>query len=150
MSYKFFITEPPFQEQKGVLLTGLDLSAAFDTVDHNILKMLLKNKYGISGLALEWFKDYLRNRAMQVLIGNIISEAVGVPFSVPQGSCAGPALYNMYSSTMHRLTQGYLVNILGYADDKTLSNTFDLNNKDNEDSKRHNMENCLSGIAEWK
>ena len=76
-----------FKEQKGVLLTGLDLSAAFDTVGHNILIMVLKNKYGIGGLALKWFKDYLRNRAVQVLIGNSISEAVGIPFSVPQGSC---------------------------------------------------------------
>ena len=95
-----------FEEQKGVILTGLDLSAAFDNVDHNILIMVLKNKYGISGLALEWFKDYLRNRPVQVLIRNSISEAVAIPSSVPQGSCAGPVLYNMYSSMTDKLTQG--------------------------------------------
>ena len=61
-----------FEEQKGVLLTGLDLSAAFDTVDYDILIMVLENMYGIGGLALEWFKDYLRNRAVQVQIGNCI------------------------------------------------------------------------------
>ena len=60
--------------------------------------------YGIGGLALELIKDYLRKRAVQVLIGNSVSEAVGFPFSVPQGSCAGPVLYNMYSSTMGKLT----------------------------------------------
>ena len=47
-----------FEEQKGVLLTGLYLSAAFDTVDHDILIVVLENMYGIGGLALEWFKDY--------------------------------------------------------------------------------------------
>ena len=101
--------------------------------------------FGIGGLALEWFKDYLRNRAVQVLIGNSVSEAEGIPFLVPQGSCAGPVLYNMYSSTMGKLTQGYLVNLLGYA----LYDTFNLNNSGDEDSERHNMENCLSGIAKW-
>ena len=118
-----------FEEQKGVLLTGLDLSAAFETVDNNILIIVLENIYGIGGLALEWFKDYLRNGAVQVLIGNSVSEAVDIPFSVPQGSCAGPVLYNTYSSTVGKLTQGYLVNLLGYADDKTLYDTFNLNNK---------------------
>ena len=61
---------------------------------------------------------------MLLLIGNSVSEAVGIPFSVPQGSCAGPVLYNIYSSMMGKLTHGYLVNLLGYADDKTLYNTF--------------------------
>ena len=138
-----------FEEQKGVLPTRLDPSAAFDTVDHDILIMVLQNMYGIGGLALEWFNDYLRNRAVQVLIGNSVSEAVGIPFSVPWESCAGPVLYNMYSSTMDMLTQGYLVNLLCYTDDKTLYDTFNLNSQGDEDSKRHNMENCLSGIAEW-
>ena len=48
-----------FEEQRGVLLMELDLSAAFDTVNHHILIMTLKNMYGIGGLALKWFKDYL-------------------------------------------------------------------------------------------
>ena len=99
------------------LLPGLDLSAAFDTVDHDILIMVLANMYDISGLALVWFKDCLKNRVVQVLVGNSVSEAVSIPFSVPQGSCAGPVLYNMYSSMLSKLTQGYLV---GYADEKTL------------------------------
>ena len=50
---------------------------------------------------------------------------------------------------MGKLTHGYLVNLLGYADDKTLYDTFNLNSKGDVDSKRQNMENCLSGIAEW-
>ena len=62
-----------FEEHKGVLLIGLDLPAASDTVDHNILIILLVNMYGTGGLALEWFKDYLKNRAVQILIGNSVS-----------------------------------------------------------------------------
>ena len=81
---------------------------------------VLANMYGISGLALEWYKDYLRNRVVQVLGRNSVSEAVSIQFSDLQWSCAGPELYSMYFSTLGKLTQGYLVNILGYADDKTL------------------------------
>ena len=51
---------------------------------------------------------------------------------------------------MGKLTQGYLVNPLGYADEKTLYDTFNLNSMGGEDSKRHTMENCLLGIAESK
>ena len=54
----------PLKNRIGVLLTGPILSAVFDTVDHAILIMVLANLYGISGLALEWFKDYLRNRVV--------------------------------------------------------------------------------------
>ena len=50
---------------------------------------------------------------------------------------------------MGQLTQHYLVNLLCYADDKTLYDTFNLNSNGVEDSKRHNMEKCLLGIAEW-
>ena len=98
--------------------------------------------HGIDGLALEWLKDYLRKRAVHILVGNSVSEAVGIPVSVP-------VLYNTYSSMMGKLTQGYLVNLLGYADDKTLYDTFHLNSMGDEDSKRHNMRNYLLGIAEW-
>ena len=105
--------------------------------------------YGVSGLALEWFKDYLRNRSVQILVGNSVSEAVSIPFFVPQISCAGPVQHNICSSTIGSLTQGYLVNLLGYVNEKTLYSAFNLKSMGDEDSKRHNMENHLSGIAEW-
>ena len=69
-------------------------------MDHNILIMVLKNMYGIVQLALEWFKDYLKNKAVHILDGNSVSETVSIPFTVPQGSCAGHVLYSMYSSMM--------------------------------------------------
>ena len=62
--------------------------------------MVLANTYAIGELVLIWFKDYLRNGLMQVLIGNSVPDAVSITFSVPQGSCAGPVLYNLYSTTL--------------------------------------------------
>ena len=124
------------------------MSVAFDTVHDEKLIMVLANMYGIGGMILEWFKDYLRNREVLVLVGNSVSEAVSIPFPVSKGSCAGPVLYNMYSNTIDKLTQGYLVNIPGYGDDKTLYDTFSLNFMVDEDSERENMEDGLSEITE--
>ena len=80
-----------FEEHKGVLLTGLDLSEAFDTVDHDILIMVLENMYGIGRLALEWFKDYLRYRIVHVLIRNNVPEGVGIPFLYTMGIMCRPS-----------------------------------------------------------
>ena len=70
-------------------------------------------------------------------------------FSVLQGSCPGPELYNMYSNTLGKLIQGYLVSILDNADDKTLYDTFNLNIIGDKVSKRSNLEVYISRIAEW-
>ena len=55
-------------QQKVTILVLLDLSAAFDTVDHNILLHRLHTRFGISGTALDWFKDYLSNRRQRVSV----------------------------------------------------------------------------------
>ena len=82
------------EEKKGVLLTGLDLSAVFNTVDHSIYHGPGK-QVRYQGLALEWFKNYLRNRSVHVLAGNSVSEILSIPFSVSQGLYVGPVLYKI-------------------------------------------------------
>ena len=72
---------------------AIDLSAAFNTIDHNLLLSVLSKKYGVVNNALEWFDSYLRPRRFQVQIDNTKSKENELPFSVPQGSCAGPVLY---------------------------------------------------------
>ena len=52
--------------KKDVVLILLDLSAAFDTIDHDIIFHRLENRFGVSGLALQWFKSYLSNRTYPV------------------------------------------------------------------------------------
>ena len=61
------------------------MSAEFDTADHRSLITVLENMYGTSWQGLEWFKDYLRNRSLQVLVGNCVFEVLSLPFSVPLG-----------------------------------------------------------------
>ena len=73
----------------GVILMLLDLSAAFDTIDHNILFRRLYN-LGIRGPALSWFRSYLSGRTQSVVIGDIKSASRNLPYGVPQGSVLGP------------------------------------------------------------
>ena len=74
----------------------LDLSAAFDTIDHKILINRLENKYGISGLALEWLKSYLQERPQRVIVNGTYSDPKCNSFGVPQGSVLGPLLLSLY------------------------------------------------------
>ena len=87
-------------ERKNVtVLITLNLAAALDTVDHAVLLTTLQANFGIHGIALEWFKNYLAPRDMKIKIGKTYSDKKELTFSVPQGSCAGANLFNMYSST---------------------------------------------------
>ena len=75
-------------------LTLLDLSAAFDTIDHNILITRLSTWYGISGTALSWFTSYLTDRRQAIKIGNCFSDMLPTSCGVPQGSVLGPLLFS--------------------------------------------------------
>ena len=78
----------------------IDLSAAFDLVDHSILLKRLFDYFGIRGTALAWFKSYLTGRSQRVLIDDVRSDKKQLRQGVPQGSVLGARLYTLYVRPM--------------------------------------------------
>ena len=134
------------EQQEVTALMAIDLSAAFDTVDHDILVSVLEAKFGIEAQALNWFDSYLRQRSCKVNVGKAYSEPKHLPFSVPQGSCAGPVLYLLYASTMQEEIEQN-IDLHGYADDHALKIKF-LPTK-NETIAISTLEKCSRQIKNW-
>ena len=94
-----------------VLLTLLDLSAAFDTVDHTILLDRLHNCFGIDDKAFNWIKSYLTGRKQKVIVGDHSSRSIPLDCCVPQGSLLGPLFYFDYTKPLGDLLK-FLVFLL--------------------------------------
>ena len=99
-----------------VVLLMLDLSSAFDTIDHTLLHCL-QHKFGITSRALAWFKSYLTGRSQSVLIGENQSEAKILEFTVPQGSVLGPKVYCVYTRPVGDIVRRHGLSCHTYADD---------------------------------
>ena len=136
-------------ERKNVtVMIALNLSVAFDTVNHKVLLSNLQNNSGISGRALEWFKNYLTPTDMRVKIGKSYSERKELTFSVPQGSCSGANLFNMYSGTIREVVDPQL-NLLAYADDHAIIREPDPNQAIEERYVIDQLTENLTKIKEW-
>ena len=81
----------------------LDLSTAFDTIDHNILIGHLKSWFGLGGTVLKWFVSYLSNRCQAIKIGSTLSKLSKLIYGVPQGSVLGPMLFSLYTTTLSKI-----------------------------------------------
>ena len=79
-------------KQEIILLVLLDLSSAFDTIDHAIMLDILQHDFGITGSALKWFESFLCQRKQRILVNESLSNEVNLEFGVPQGSCLGPLM----------------------------------------------------------
>ena len=104
-------------------LTVLDLSATFDTVDHSILTSTLNNKFGINDMALRWFNSYLQPWSFQVVVNGKYSEEKQLTYSVPQGSCSGVYLFNLYCSMLNDVVPSDL-HLSGFTDDHSVMKEF--------------------------
>jgi len=91
------------------LLVSLDLSAAFDTIDHVTLINRLRTSFGITGSVLSWLQSYLSNRTQSVRIGHHSSTPTKCTTGVPKGSVLGPLLFATYTSPSATITRSFQV-----------------------------------------
>ena len=111
-------------KQQVTILLLLDLSAAFDTVDHSILLNRLLSKLGLNGTALAWFRSYLSGRSQRVSVRGTVSDNFDLRYGVPQGSCLGPLLFTVHASALFDVVEKHLRTVHRYADDSQLYISF--------------------------
>ena len=107
-------------EEKYAVTIFLDLSKAFDTVNHSILLSKL-DLYGIRGNENQWFRSYLSNRKQKVFVNGVESNFLLVNSGVPQGSILGPFLFLIYINDFEKATNYFSLRL--FADDTSLTAT---------------------------
>ena len=128
-------------------LVLLDLSAAFDTIDHITLLDCLSSWFGVGGTALKWFASYLCDRLQAIKIGSTLSDFRKLLFGVPQGSVLGPLLFSLYTTPLSKVIGRHRdIRFHFYADDTQLY--VRLSNKE-ATSAFANLNACLKDIQDW-
>ena len=129
------------------VLILLDLSAAFDVIDHTILLNRLEYSFGISGNALKWMKSYHSDRVQCVAVGAETSTNKFLKCGVPQGSVLGPKEYCMYTKPIGDIVKRHNLSYHCYADDTQLYIT--IKPTESWEDVRPIMEACVNDISTW-
>ncbi len=135
--------------QKVTLLLLLDLSAAFDTVDHDILLSRLEQRFGVRGTALKWFRSYLTGRTQSVSIQGTRSTERELQYGVPQGSVLGPLLFCAYTAPLGDLLREQGVDYHFYADDSQVGLSFSPNTLIDQIGAFDKIESCAENVRNW-
>uniref|UniRef100_A0A8C6KSN9 Reverse transcriptase domain-containing protein n=1 Tax=Nothobranchius furzeri TaxID=105023 RepID=A0A8C6KSN9_NOTFU len=126
-----------------VRLPQLDLSAAFDTVDHHIFLDRLGSWVGVTGVAHQWFYSYQSNRSISVQIGDCASSCLPLPWGVPQGSILGPLLFSIYLLPLGKILNQHGLSYHIYTDDCKLYIAMD------EENAGSRLAACLDDVKGW-
>lgn len=123
----------------------LDLTAAFDTVDHTTLIARLEQFVGLKGTVLDWFRSYLSERSFKIKIGDCVSSCTPLPWGVPQGSILGPVPFSLYLLPLGQIFKKHNISYHLYADNTQIY----LPVKRGDGSSATCLLDCLSDIKAW-
>ena len=129
-----------------VILVSLDISAAFDTVNHSQLIKCFNENFGICDQSLLWLKSYLSDRKQQVIIYGTTSTPKTLDCGFPQGAVLAGLFYNMFSADLGKVGKKYMVGHKGYADDNNWYIAFVSSNID---TQLQTLSKCLEESKNW-
>ena len=128
-----------------IALIMIDMSAAFDTIDHNILLYRLSHHFGINNSVLSWFRSYLNNRSHCVDVNNNVSRSFQLFSGVPQGSVLAPILFTLYIKPLTSIISNLGFSYHFYADDVQFYVTFDADKT----LDANVLTKCLKAVEQW-
>ena len=128
------------------LLVLLDMSSAFDTVDHQTLVNIFRSQYAIDGAALGWFKSYLSDRTYRVRVGTDTSDVMILDSGLPQGSVLGPKSFIMYTGDSSDIFENRCVLHHSFADDMQCAL---CSPPDAADLLKNDLVTCVNAIRTW-
>ena len=135
-------------DQRVTLFLLLDLSAAFDTVDHDSLLHRLQFTFGVNGKVLSWSSSYLSGRSQQIAINDTLSAEFELHCGVPQGSCLGPLFFTLDSSKLFEIIKDNFSTVHYYADHTKVYTSFCPNESDQLNAAEL-LESCIDDIRAW-
>ena len=135
--------------QGGAVLVLLDLSAAFDTIDHEVMLNILQYNIGVTGSALAWFTSYLTDRNQYVKVNRTLSKPRDLPYGVPQGSVLGPVLFSLYTQPLQSVIEDFGISYHLYADDTQLYMAFNPKSTDSASDMMQTIDSCTTSISTW-
>ena len=136
-------------KNRAMLFVMLDLSSAFDTIDHEHLLTLLHDEYGVCGIALSWFRTYLEDRTHCVKIDSKTSATIPLQIGVPQGSVLGPVMFTLYTTPLQRIFKRHGIKYHKYADDIQLYASYIPATSGDQVKTARRLTNCIGEARQW-
>ena len=134
-----------FDKNRAMLVVMLDLSSAFNTIDHEHLLTVLHDEYGVRETALSWFRTYLEDRTHCVQIDSKTSATIPLQSGVSQGS----VMFTLYTTPMQRIFKRHCIKYHKYADDIQLYASYNPATPGDQVETARRLTDCIGEVKRW-